>query len=1116
MIKRCNYCHTCFSGRFLETLSFMLVAVVYFLFAGIVLADDLKEVKISPFKAYYHTENDGKNPGRGNDGTIKNVVPKLLFTESVKRPSLNYPYSDFHGIDSYNFYGVWEGRVNAVADGQSVKAHFDVSKGDVSFYVNNELMEKWKDDDKTIEFSLVKGDNAIRIELHNHWHTTNFNVSFTDYQKLDKAAAANFFKDIDFTSTKTIYLGAYEARKDTHNEIMITLPKSSGPVFLFLNSYRSVNWVISNPHNTKVTGVGIRSNSPGSTVANIPSSLVYELSTSRNAYKSSYSVKAYIGRNVDYAFTEYGIDNLTIPDFFPTQKSSKKNFTSSALPNSNEDHSDIIPINQFIETLVVKQQNKTLTKTRVVKEPALKGTFIEGTWKGYFDVSQTTDKSFEISHPGVQVELIIDGRSKWRRRGDENFPEKMYEHTFKPGRHEIMFVVHPTSDNKPGELKVSITDNAKDLNFDELATILKELGDFDPIYCGVENSILKDQTVKIIENDSKKRFVLFLTSYRGVIWDFDFYNTNKLAAVVTSAKNSSKFIKNLPPQVPVYRFSKLSNTIHLTPVSGLRSIKNTFKKAALQIFSLTGKLPTGFAGAKQAKTISVPEIVLDREQYLKIGLANVSPDYNIFIEYPKKIDIVFNPVSTRYIDFSSRSTPKRTKKLEPEVQRNSWAKPLGATEEIPTGKFKAYYFDIFNPGQPKFIGIVEDVAVNSSGRTQVNSTSTASIDEYGIIPENFGAFWIGNIDLEEDKTMELNIDSGNSATRVLIDNKVVKNKEISLKKGLHKVEIEHVNNWHTYGFSFSLTEPQTLLAYEELKEQLGNILPRRVHTAYVGVYDSKSGDNSITLDINDVGRPIFLILASSHAVNWVLEGPGAKDVKAMLISSMRSKSKIKGKVKQDAIKFYFPMSNLTYQLESNCECQGRYHCSSRDLFGTIDYIETVTGRKINSFTGSYSDKSFRVPETIIDRKQFKILKNEAKDNLLAQAKCEGPELSPQFLNKKQKKQIAKHTSVQDALKVMELIRDNRFDDYIQFMEPRKAKTNLKGIKKMFLFQHNHLAGYDPSIAYHLIDKKLYEKIVSNTGKVTIPLVLKRKNLKDYFIKAHMKKAGDRWFLSNIR
>jgi hypothetical protein len=1115
MIKNSKYCHTLFSDRISIISAFILIIAVNFMSAGNAFSDNLKDVKISPFKAYYYTENDGKNPGKGNDGTIKDVVPKLQFTETVKRPSIHLTFP-FHEIDSYNFYGVWEGMMHVVGERQSVKAHFDVSWGDVSFYVNDDLVEKWRNDSKIVQFNLNKGDNKIRVELHNHWHTTSFNVSFTDYQKLDNSAALELFKDIDFNSTKVVYLGAYEANsysaENNYNEILVTLPRSSAPIFIFLNSFRAVNWVINNPHNAKIAGVALRGDSPGNTVAMTSPAPIYELPASNNAYKSSYDIQAFFGKSADYVFTEYGLSKIIVPDFFQAKANDppEGNGSISSSDSSSPVQTDKFPVNSFVETLVV-QRNNAVTRTKIVKEPALDGTFIKGSWKGYFDVSKATDKSFKISHQGIRAELIIDGRSVWRGKSSR---EEVYQHTFKPGRHEVMFVAYPIEESRPAKFNVLITDNAKDLKYDELAAHLRELGEFDSIYCGVEKSNSKDQAVDIILNDLGKPVVLFLTSYKQVVWDFRNNDNDKLAAVVTSAKNASESIKNLPPHIPIYHFFRLANTTQLVPIYGERNIDDTFKSAALQILALTGKLPAGFSGAIQTDIIAVPEIILEREKYRHIGFADVSPDYNIFIEYPEKIDIVFNPVATKFIDPNSSSEFTRGKQIKPEVQRKSWAEPLGATEDIPTGAFKAYYFDIFNPGQPKFSGIVEDVSASST-RAAVNSTGTASVDDHGIIPENFGGFWIGNIVLEKEKEMEINIDSGQSETRVLIDDQVVKDRKISLKKGLHKVEIEHANNWHTYGFSFSLTEPQTLLAYEKLKEQLGDILPRKVHTAYVGVYDSKNGDNSITLDIKNVGKPIFLILASSHSVNWVIEGLGAKDVKALLVSSMRSKSKIKGNIKQDVPRFHFPMWNFTFQLESNCECQGRYYCSSRDLFDTIDYIATITGREINSFTGNYDAKSFIVPETIIDKKQFKVLRKVAKDNLPAQAKCEGPELTPQYLDNKQKKQIDEHASVQDALKVMELILDNRFDEYIQFIEPRNLKANPDGIKEMFLIQHNHFAGYAPSIAYHMIDEKMYDNIIANKAKLTIPLVLKRKNLKANYIKVHMNKVEDRWAVSYI-
>lgn len=815
MINSCKSCHTSFSGRVSKISTFILVAAAYFMLAGNALSGDLKDVKVSPFKAYYYTESDGKDPGKGNDGTIKNIVSKLQFTESVKRPSIHLSFP-FYGIDSYNFYGVWEGMMHVVGEGQSVKANFDVSNADVSFYVNDVLVEKWKNDSKIVPFNLNKGDNQIRVELHNHWHTTSFNVSFTDYQKLDKSAASELFKDIDFNSIKAVYLGAYEASSstpgDNYNEILVTLPKSPVPIFIFLNSFRAINWEINNPHNAKIVGVTLRGQSSGSTVTMNSSAPIYEFPNEKNAYNNSHHVKAWVGKNADYAFTKYSLRNITVPDFFQARAHEypKKSNPISHAVSSSSSEAEKYPVNSFIETLVVEDKNNTVTKTQVVKEPTFVGTFIKGNWKGYFDVSTKTDKSFKISQQGIRAELIIDGRSVWQ--GD-NSREKIYQHTFAPGRHEVMFVAYP-EESRPVKFNVAITDNAKDLQYYELAAHLKKLGDFDSFYCGVQKSTSPDQPVDVILKETEKPVVLFLTSYQHATWNFNNCNTSKLAAVVTSAKNASGSIKNLPPHIPIYHFFNLANTTNFIPVQGKRlNIKNTFKSAALQILAITGKLPVGFTGAKQAAAIKVPGIVLDREKYQQVGLADVSSDYDIFIEYPQKIDAVFNPVTTKYVDQHSTSEFRRGRQITPEVQRKSWAEPLGATRDIPTGAFKAFYFDIFNPGHPQFSGIVKDVSVSSSGGRK----------PYDIIPENFGAFWIGNIVLEEDSEMEINIDSGHSITRILIDNKVVKNRRISLKKGLHKIEIEHVNDWHTYNFSFSLIKPSV---YSELMGQFGKIFHR--------------------------------------------------------------------------------------------------------------------------------------------------------------------------------------------------------------------------------------------------------------------------------------------------
>lgn len=290
-----------------------------------------------------------------------------------------------------------------------------------------------------------------------------------------------------------------------------------------------------------------------------------------------------------------------------------------------------------------------------------------------------------------------------------------------------------------------------------------------------------------------------------------------------------------------------------------------------------------------------------------------------------------------------------------------------------------------------------------------------------------------------------------------------------------------------------------------------------MHTAYVGVHDSKSKDNSIHLQVDDVGKPIFLILTSYKAIKWVIEGPGAKDISAVLVSSMRSRSQLKGEMKNNLPIYYFPLRKFTYALESKCECQGsNYYCPSKDLFDTIDQIELLTGQTMSSFTGSYGGEDFTVPQTLLNRKQVSALKHMAKENRIAQEKCEGPDFSPQLLKNDQLQQLKDHSAVQYALAALESVQENRYEDFTQLLQPGQKNRYPDDIREMFLYKHNNYAGYEPAIAWHLIDSNMYQAIAANKKQVTIPVVLKRNQHKDVYIKVYLRQAGDRWFVSSIQ
>lgn len=268
---------------------------------------------VKPFTANYYFEQDGSEAGQGTDGSDPSIVPVLRHTETVTRPAITYPWANEFGIDSYNLYATWEGEivVNEATDINTTKinASFDVSWSDVEFYIDDVLISKWANSNKVIPLDLAVGAHSVRVEYHNHWHTTGFNVSFTNYERT--SVTADLSTKIS-DSAQINYLSAYDiatsASRSKYNEVQITLPQSDRPQVLFLSSYAAINWVIHNPYNTKLEGVVFKSYGPGSTVSNTDDAFVLYApdfaSYSQALTVGTENIISMTGRAADYLYDE--------------------------------------------------------------------------------------------------------------------------------------------------------------------------------------------------------------------------------------------------------------------------------------------------------------------------------------------------------------------------------------------------------------------------------------------------------------------------------------------------------------------------------------------------------------------------------------------------------------------------------------------------------------------------------------------------------------------------------------------------------------------------------------------------------------------------------------------
>ena len=254
--------------------------------------------KVGPFNAAYYS------------GTT------LVTTESVARPSINYSYSDFHGIDSQNFHAIWTGNIEVFDAPKTIDINFEVSWSDVSLLVDGVNIASWSNSNRSFSHEFSPGVHVITIEYYNHWHTTGFDVSFTTNTMYSKDEAKSLIAPQIDNNTKVVYVGCYESA-DLYNNSTVTLNGTAGKVFLFLSSYSAVNWVINNPNNVAITGIAYSSYSAVSTVTADNAIPTFEIAGFAYGYSDfsapSADITYLIGRSPDYLNGAYGLTEAIIP-----------------------------------------------------------------------------------------------------------------------------------------------------------------------------------------------------------------------------------------------------------------------------------------------------------------------------------------------------------------------------------------------------------------------------------------------------------------------------------------------------------------------------------------------------------------------------------------------------------------------------------------------------------------------------------------------------------------------------------------------------------------------------------------------------------------------------------
>jgi len=234
----------------------------------------------------------------------------LVKQEMVDRPAINYAWSDFLGINSYDFAANWTGTVTI--NGSSprlLNINFDISWAVVSLKVDGQAASS--------PIIFTPGTHTIEIDFANNWHTTSFNASFTYRPQYTLASAEPLIRPLVSPETKIVYVGAYES-SHLYNEIAVSLGNSSAPVFVFVSSYSAATWKIVNPYNVEIKGIAVASYGPRSIVIANEDIPVFSLTGLSYGYSDFTNVSSQIntltGKSPDKTLGGYGISSIFVPD----------------------------------------------------------------------------------------------------------------------------------------------------------------------------------------------------------------------------------------------------------------------------------------------------------------------------------------------------------------------------------------------------------------------------------------------------------------------------------------------------------------------------------------------------------------------------------------------------------------------------------------------------------------------------------------------------------------------------------------------------------------------------------------------------------------------------------
>jgi uncharacterized protein YecT (DUF1311 family) len=323
-------------------------------------------------------------------------------------------------------------------------------------------------------------------------------------------------------------------------------------------------------------------------------------------------------------------------------------------------------------------------------------------------------------------------------------------------------------------------------------------------------------------------------------------------------------------------------------------------------------------------------------------------------------------VEARTLDLESRN--EDAKRLAAEyadkdypVVTSTWGDRLAPGVSAPLGRFNAYYLRSGATASLIATATVDTVSINYPW------------DEFHKIKsEDFEGYWTGRFQYAKATPVLISVDQSWSRTRVIIDRKLIYDGSsiarvpFVFSPGVHAVEVEFINNWHTTSLNVTFEESVEPLAKSELRSRLQSLAPANTVVQVAAVYESRSQDNTLDLTLAPLQVPVILVLASHKAVHWRITNPDGVEIRAIVYGSNAPGSRVEVAQRGKVPRLLVRESLAAYDTMPRCDCAGgEFHCEGDNLAGTVQTLSSMLGFPVTGFSGQYNPAALVLPAIVV-------------------------------------------------------------------------------------------------------------------------------------------------------